>query len=171
MDFLKMAGERYSCRKFSDRPVEQEKINHILASAGIAPTAHNYQPFRIYVLKSSSALEKIRNITRMTFNAPVVYVICTVPGEGWVNEFNNTFNSSELDAGIVITHMTLEAHDLGLGSLIACWFDPALVKEAFPIGDGEEPVALLSVGYPDEKAHPSKLHFQRKDMKEIIREL
>ncbi len=171
MGFLEMAGERYSCRKFSDRPVEQEKINSILASAGIAPTAHNYQPFRIYILKSESALEKIRNITKMTFKAPVVYIICTVPEEGWVNEFNGTFNSSELDAGIVITHMTLEAHAQGLGSLIACWFDPALVQNAFPLKEGEQPVALLSVGYPDEKAHPSKLHYQRRDMSELVREL
>ena len=66
MNFLKMAGERYSCRKFSNRPVEQEKINSILAAAGIAPTAHNYQPFRIYILKSDSSLAKIREITKMT---------------------------------------------------------------------------------------------------------
>lgn len=171
MNFLKMAGERYSCRKFSNRPVEQEKINSILAAAGIAPTAHNYQPFRIYILKSESSLAKIREITKMTFNAPVVYVICTVPGEGWVNQFYDTFNSSELDVGIVITHMTLEAFDQGLGSLIACWFDPALVRDGFSIPDGEQPVALLSVGYPDEKAHPARLHYQRRDMREIVREL
>lgn len=171
MDFLKLAGERYSCRKFSDLPVEQEKINSILAAAGIAPTAHNYQPFRIYILKSESAREKISGITKMTFKAPVVFIICTVPSEGWVNEFDGVFNSSELDVGIVITHMMLEAQDKGLGSICACWFDQALVKDAYGLPDGEQPVALVSVGYPDEKAHPARLHFQRKDMKDIIREL
>ena len=171
MDFLKLAGERYSCRKFSDRPVETEKINSILAAAGIAPTAHNYQPFRIYYLKSQSALNKIREITQMTFRAPVVYLICTVPGEGWINEFDVGFNSSEFDAGIMITHMMLEAQDQGLGSLCACWFDPLKVREAFSVPAGEQPVALLSVGYPDEKAHPAKLHFQRRDMNELIHEL
>ncbi len=171
MDFLKLAGERYSCRKFSDRPVEQEKINSILAAAGIAPTAHNYQPFRIYILKSKGAMAKICEITKMTFRAPVVYLICMVESEGWVNEFDGVFNSAELDAGIVITHMMLEAQDLGLGSICACWFDQKLVKDSFGIPDGEQPVALVSVGYPDEKAHPARLHFQRKDMKDIIREL
>ena len=171
MDFLKMAGERYSCRKFSDRAVEPEKINSILAAAGVAPTAHNYQPFRIYLLKSQDSLNKIREITKMTFQAPVVYLICTVPEEGWVNVFDDSFNAAELDAGIMITHMMLEAQDQGLGSLCACWFDPNLVRDAFSVPVGEQPVALLSVGYPDEKAHPSKLHFQRRDMKELIREL
>lgn len=171
MNFLKLAGERYSCRKFSDRPVEPEKVNSILAAAGIAPTAKNYQPFRIYLLRTESALAKIRAITKMTYHAPVVYLICTVPGEGWVNEFDGSFNSANLDAGIMLTHMMLQAQDLGLGSLCACWFDPFQVREAFAISSQEQPIALVSVGYPDEKAHPAKLHFQRRDMKELIREL
>ena len=171
MNFLKLAGERYSCRKFSDRSVEAEKINSILAAAGIAPTAKNYQPFRIYYLRSVEALEKIRGITKMTYQAPVVFLICTVPGEGWVNEFDESFNSSEFDAGIMITHMMLAAQDLGLGSLCACWFDPFQVRDAFSVPATEQPIALLSVGYPDAKAHPAKLHFQRRDMKEMIKEL
>lgn len=171
MEFLKLAGERYSCRKFSDRPVEQEKINSILAAAGIAPTAKNYQPFKIYLLKSSQAVEKIQSITKMTFKAPVVYLLCTVKEEAWVNEFNPEFNSADLDTGIVITHMLLEAQSQGLGSLCACWFDQTAVKEAYALPDGIQPVALVSVGYPAESAHPAKLHFQKKDLSAIISEL
>lgn len=43
-DFKALATERYSVRKFDMKPVEQEKVDSILAAARLAPTAHNYQP-------------------------------------------------------------------------------------------------------------------------------
>ena len=52
MDFAKLAAERYSLRKFSDRPVEAEKLSAVLESGRNAPTAHNFQPQRILVLQS-----------------------------------------------------------------------------------------------------------------------
>ena len=39
MDFLKLAQERYSCRKFEDKPVEDEKIDALLQAAQLAPSA------------------------------------------------------------------------------------------------------------------------------------
>ena len=44
MDFLELAAERYSVRSYSDKPVEQDKIDRILKAAQLAPTAVNYQP-------------------------------------------------------------------------------------------------------------------------------
>ena len=44
MDFLTLAKERYSVRKFSDRPVESEKLHKILEAGRAAPTAVNNQP-------------------------------------------------------------------------------------------------------------------------------
>lgn len=58
MDFLELAKARYSVRKFSDKPIEQEKLDKILEAARVAPTAHNYQAYRVYVLQSPEALEK-----------------------------------------------------------------------------------------------------------------
>ena len=56
MDFEKLSAERYSLRKFDTRPVEQEKLNLILEAGRNAPTAHNNQPQRIFVLQSQEAL-------------------------------------------------------------------------------------------------------------------
>ena len=55
MTFLELAQERYSVRTYSDKPVEREKIDLILKAAQLAPTAVNYQPFRVYVLESEGA--------------------------------------------------------------------------------------------------------------------
>ena len=50
--FLDLAKERYSVRKFTERQVEQDKLEKILEAGNVAPTAVNYQPQRIYVLQS-----------------------------------------------------------------------------------------------------------------------
>ena len=64
MTFMDLAKARYSVRKFSDKPIEKEKMEAILEAGRIAPTGHNYQPYRVYVLQSPEALEKIREIGR-----------------------------------------------------------------------------------------------------------
>ena len=42
MDFMELASQRFSVRSFSDKPVEQEKIDLVLKAAQLAPTAVNY---------------------------------------------------------------------------------------------------------------------------------
>lgn len=71
MDFLEFARKRWSVRSYSDRFVEDEKIDKILQAAMIAPTAVNYQPQKIYVLKSKEALGKIRKLPR----APIMRLL------------------------------------------------------------------------------------------------
>ena len=50
MDFLELAKERYSCRMFSNKEVEREKLDLILEAGRLAPTGRNFQPQRILVL-------------------------------------------------------------------------------------------------------------------------
>ena len=57
MNFLEFARERYSCRKLTGAPVAAEKLERILEAARIAPTAHNEQPFRVFLLESPEAAE------------------------------------------------------------------------------------------------------------------
>ena len=56
MSFLDLAKKRYSCRKLSAQPVEEEKLQKILEAGNLAPTAVNKQPFHIWVLKSEEAM-------------------------------------------------------------------------------------------------------------------
>ena len=75
MDFEKLCVKRYSLRKFSDAPVEKEKLEKIIEAGHNAPTAHNNQPQRIFVLQSKEALEKADACTPMHFHAPVMLVV------------------------------------------------------------------------------------------------
>ena len=56
MDFLKLADERQSCRKYDVRPVEGEKLDRILAAARLSPSACNGQPYHITFAAAAEGL-------------------------------------------------------------------------------------------------------------------
>lgn len=167
MDFYELVKARYSVRKYADKPVEEEKLQKVLAAGAAAPTAKNQQPQHIYVLESKEAIEKIRGITRCAFDAPVVLLVCGDKEKAWTNPFNDR-NSAEMDCSIVTTQMMLQAQELGLGTCWVCWFDTALTKQTFGIPENEDVFALLPLGYPAEVSKPSSMHDSRKALEETV---
>ena len=65
MDFEKLCAERYSLRKYADRPVEAEKLEKVLEAGHNAPTAHNLQPQRILVMQSRRGIREGGGVYRM----------------------------------------------------------------------------------------------------------
>ena len=117
-NFLDLAKERYSVRKFTDKPIEKDKLEKILEAAKVAPTAKNLQPVKIYVIQSEEALEKINSLTRCIFGAKTVFLIAYDKEKEWHNPLEEGVKSGQEDASIVATHMMMEAADLGIGT---CW--------------------------------------------------
>lgn len=154
MSFLELAQERYSVRSYSDRPVEQEKIDLILKAAQLAPTAVNYQPQMIYVLKSDEALHKINRVCRCTYGAPLVFLICSDERRTWKSQSEPGYSAGEMDCSIVCTHMMLEAWEQGLGSVWVRLFDSRQVAAAFDLPEYIRPICLLPVGYASEDSVP-----------------
>ena len=56
MEFSEVIKNRYSCKKFSDKEVEKEKLDQILEAGRLAPTAKNLQEQHIYVVQSEKGL-------------------------------------------------------------------------------------------------------------------
>lgn len=166
MDFLELAKNRYSCRYFSNKKVEQEKIDKILEAARLAPTGRNSQSQRILVLTDETELGKLSGCTPYGWNAPLVFVICYDKNESWRRSADN-FEGASQDICIVTTHMMLEVADLGLGSTWVGAFDPVQAKKIYNIPENYELAAILPVGYPSEETHPSKLHSDRKPIEEF----
>lgn len=170
MDFVTLSAERYSLRKFSDRPVEAEKLAAILESGRNAPTAHNLQPQRIFVLQSPEALGKADGCTAAHFHPPVILVVAYDPEAAWKRETDGK-NHGEIDATIAATQMMLQAADLGLGTTYVGMFEPEKLLAAFPEMENTYPIAMLPLGYPAENAHPSRLHADRKPLEELVKYL
>ena len=170
MDFLTLARERYSCRKLSEREVEQEKLDKIIEAAMLAPTAVNYQPVKIWVLQSPEAVAKAASTTRYSFGAQVILAVGGSVEEAWRRKFDGK-SFADIDASIVATHMMLEIQDLGLGTTWVGAFDEAKLKELFPEMEGYAIVALFPLGYPAEDAVPAKMHGlskSRNEMTEVL---
>ena len=114
-DFLTLAANRFSVRRFDARPVEPEALSRILRAGQLAPTACNRQPQRILILQSEDSLARLRRCTVCHFNAPVALIVCYDKTECWTREFDGK-PSGDIDASIVTTHMMLEAAELGVGT-------------------------------------------------------
>jgi nitroreductase len=167
MSFSELAAARFSVRKFLERPVEKDKIDIILKTARVVPTAANKQPQRILVIDREEGLKKIDHCTTARFSAPVVFIICYDDTVCWVREFDNG-KSGIVDASIVTTHMMLQAHDIGLGTTWVMWFDPAKLRNEFVIPPHIVPVALLVLGYPVPGAVPEVYHNQREPLEKTV---
>ncbi|MBP2656825.1 MAG: Nitroreductase family protein [Firmicutes bacterium] len=167
MNFLQLAKERYSVRKFSDKKVEQEKLDLILEAGRVAPTAVNYQPQRILVIENEEELAKLKSCTKYHFYAPLALLVCYDSTASWKRPYDNE-NMGVVDASIVTTQMMLQIAELGLGTTWVGHFNPDSIKEAFELPEYLVPVALLPIGYPRSDSTPHQLHSQRYDIKDTV---
>ena len=167
MEFKEVIRSRYSCKKYSSRQVEPDKLNAILEAGRLAPTAKNLQEQRIYVLQSDEALVKIDKATPCRYGAPTVLVVAydrntvfTYPG--------GKKDSGAEDATIVATHMLLAAADEGV---VSCWlnnFDPDALAKGLGLPENEEILMLMDLGYAAEGSGPLPNHGNRKPLQETV---
>ena len=167
MSFLELAEKRFSCRKFSDRPVEEDKLQQIVKAASLAPTAANRQPVKVWLLKSEEALAKVSETTAFTFGCKAVFAVGGKKEDGWVRKYDER-PFADVDASIVAAHMMLAVEDLGLGTTWVGHFEVNRLKELFPEMAPYDMVALFPVGYPAEDAEPSQNHTLRKPLNELL---
>jgi nitroreductase len=158
---LSVIKQRRSIRDFSDKEIEQEKLDLILESARLAPSATNSQDWFFYIVKSKETREKIAATEPLKVNqflgkAPVVIVGCE-RAIGVVGAASGAFlkvvgarnrSWADVDVTIALEHMVLTATDLGVGS---CWvgmFDGRRVSGILDMPGDQHIVALLALGYP-----------------------
>lgn len=168
MNFFELAKSRWSVRAYKDTPIEDEKMQLILEAGRVAPTAKNCQPQRIYVATSKEAREKLKSVCRCTWDAPVVMVVCYDRERDYHSKLMPGYESGEKDASIVCTHMMLQAWELGIGT---CWvglFNADEVGDVLGLPKHIRVMGLLPMGYPADDAKPLDLHFQYRDMDDMV---
>ncbi|MCQ2532794.1 MAG: nitroreductase family protein [Saccharofermentans sp.] len=172
MDFLELAKARYSVRKFKDEPISSEHMARILEAANVAPTGCNYQPQRIYVVKSEGALAKINEASKCIFGAKTVLIFAYDKGEDWKNRLEEGVHSGVQDVSIVATHAMMEAWECGVGSCWVNFFSPTKLREIMGLPENEEVVCIMPIGYPADDAEPlANMHFTYKEIGETVKEL
>ena len=166
MEFFDLIQKRYSVRAYKPDPVEDAKLARVLEAARLAPTAANWQPFKLIILHVRGREAELRRVyhRRWFAQAPLVICACGVPNRGWVRE-NDGMNYTMVDVAIAMDHLILAATDLGLGTCWVAAFDPAAAREVFGLPDGVEPIALTPLGYPADQPGPK----ERRELTELVR--
>lgn len=168
MDFIELVKNRYSCKNFSEKEVEREKLDLILEAGRLAPTAKNNQIQRIYVVNSIEALRKIDELTPCRYKAPLVLLIAYDEGEAFVYP-EGKYNTGVEDATIVASHMILAATSIGIDSCWVSFFDPDEASKKFSLPENEKIVAMLDLGYANDGVKPLENHFKRKNIDETVK--
>ncbi len=167
MEFKDVVKNRYSCKKYSGKQVEVEKLAAILEAGRLAPTAKNLQEQHIYVLQSADALARLDTVTPCRYGAPTVLVVA-------FNK-NNVFtypggkrDSGVEDATIVATHMILAAADEGVDSCWVNFLDPENLAETLSLPENEEILMVMDLGYAADGTGPLPNHSSRKAIDETV---
>ena len=143
---------RTSVRSYTEKPVEQEKVEMMLRAGMAAPSACNKQPWHFVVINDREILDQIPQLSpyaSMVKQAPLAIVVCgcldkTLEGieqEFWIQ-----------DCSAATENILLMAHGLGLGCV---WTALYPLKERY---EGMQqllhlpktmiPLNTLIIGYP-----------------------
>ncbi len=167
MEFTKVVAERYSCKNFSTRKVEAEKLTEILEAGRLAPTAKNSQEQRIYVLQSEESLAKLDKVTPCRYGAPTCLVVAFDKNSAFTYPGGKRDSGVE-DAAIVATHLMLAAANAGVDSCWLNFFDPDELAKELGLPENEEVLMILDLGYAAEGAGPLANHGSRKPLSETV---
>ena len=131
---------RRSVRKYSDRPVEDEKLDKVLTAGLYAPSGMNNQLPVLVAVRDKATRDKLSRMNAAVmgasgdpfYGAPCVIVVLSDPERmTWVE-----------DGSLVLGNLMNAAHSLGLGS---CWIHRA--KECFDTPEGK--ALLRAWGVPE----------------------
>ena len=154
MEFLELIIKRQSDRKYTDKPVEKEKIERCLEAARLAPSASNSQPWTFVVVDEPELKDKVARKTfgpAKTFNkfvpqAPVIVAI-VMEKPKMITEVGGRIKKKEyplMDVGITAEHFCLQAAEDGLGTCMLGWFDEQGVKELLHVPENKTVPLLIA---------------------------
>ena len=161
-------SNRYSCRSYLDKPVEDEKLDYIKECMRLAPSAVNRQPWKFRVVRSQEAREKLQSCySRPWFNEAPLYILASVLHDvEWVRADGKPHG--DIDVAIAVEHLCLAATEQGLGSCWVCNFDAKRCHELFLLPETEEPVVIIPIGHASSAEVPAKT---RKPLDEMFFEV
>ncbi len=172
METLEAIKTRRSIRKFSDQPVEPEKLQAVLEAVRQAPSWSNLQCWQLVIVESQESRDKISELSfvesffatygyktnpaqKALAQAPVVIIACADPVKSG-NLHDQQYYLA--DMGIASENLMLAAHDQGLGTVFVGVYHEEQIKALLGIPDNIKIVGLFPLGYPagEVKGGPSR---------------
>ena len=165
MDVFKAIQWRRSVRRFSVQKIEREKILQILEAGRLAPSSSNRQAWHFVVVDDPAIIKQIprtvpigtRRIVTFIEEAPLVIVGCYSKAYTHIIAQLTGHENHLIDVSIALTHMTLAATELGIGSCWVGWFGESRLQRLLALPRKYKIVALLVFGYPVERSNEQSI--------------
>lgn len=168
MDAMENILGRRSIRKYVNKPVPEEVVRQLLDAGMHAPTARNIQPWHFVVVDERDMLDNLsaaHPYAKMLQEATLAILVC---GDRNLQEMDGYIIQ---DCSAATQNIMLAAHALGLGSVWLGMYPREermkKVGELLNIPSNILPVALISIGYPDEskplpdRYKSDRIHFNK----------
>ena len=146
---MPVLAERWSPRSFDKTfEISQHNLLSVLEAARWAPSANNRQPWRFSVLtrgtelhgKVSEHLSGFNQAWAPTASALIVVSVINVTPDG------QPYKIGLYDAGLAVSDLVVQAHELGLHAHQMAGFDHAAVHQALGLADDLETVVIVAIG-------------------------
>jgi nitroreductase len=155
MEFPELIKKRFSARSYLPKEVEKEKLDKLLSMLALAPSAGNLQAYKIAIITDKSKREELAYACmeqNFIADAPVVLVFLAdlrTSGKKFGDRGMRMFAIQ--DATIAAAYTQLAATELGLATVWVGTFESHEVMRLSNAGEYEVPVAVLPIGYTNEK--------------------
>lgn len=177
MELKQALTERYSCRRYANKPVARDMLITCVEAGRIAPSACNSQRWAFVVIDDPDKVKLIAealcdeevHVNTFADKIPAFIVVVKHPPRQ-INDKQRLLLShhdySAFDIGAAAQNICLAATDMGLGSVMMGWFKRDEVKKVAELPDRLEAELVIGIGWP-ERAPAGRT--PRYDSNEIIR--
>jgi nitroreductase len=171
-EFFGLINERQSCRKYSERQVEKEKLLKCIEAARVAPSACNSQPWHFIVVNNKELSPKVAEclqdkiMNKFTSECPAFIVVVEESGNltSRAGALIKHQDYRSIDIGIAVEHICLAATEQNLGTCILGWFNEKQLKGLLNINKLKRIKLVIAIGYPKDDNVRNKV---RKTINEI----
>lgn len=165
--------DRRSIRKFLAKEVPDVLIKELIEAARLAPSSHNAQPWKFFIVKDKETKDKLKE--NSIFKNPFVYkspliIVCCADPELSAKPSDTVFSDTDVvgktgrDLAFASQNLVLKAQELGLGTCYIGMLDRKKIKDILSIPGNYILPFVIIAGYPDEKPKATS----RRKIKEIV---
>ena len=156
-NFFELIEKRESCRAYSEKEVEKEKLIKCIEAARLAPSACNSQPWSFVVVNG----EKSPDVAKCTqkggmnkfTNGAKAFIVISEENATLSAKIASIISSqtyAQIDIGIATSHICHAATEQGLSTCILGWFDEKKLAEVLNLPKNKRIRLVISVGYAAE---------------------
>lgn len=171
-NFFELIEKRESCRSYSDKGVEKEKLIKCIEAARLAPSACNSQPWSFIVVNGEKSKEVAKctqktGMNKFTDNCPAFIIVCEEKAtlSAKIADLIESQSYAQIDIGLTTSHICYAATEQGLSTCILGWFDEGKLVDLLELSENTRVRLVIAVAYAQSNDLRVK---KRKELDEIM---